>query len=170
MTAKVSVIIPVHNDAPYLIKCLNSVANQTLEDIEIICVNDGSTDNSLDILNEYASKDSRFKIINQENAGAAVARNKGIEIATGDYLSILDADDFFENNMLEYMYYTAKTEQSDVVICGFYLYDNRSREDIQIEYPHIRETLISPFRTEEEKDNLFLSSLETAGTKLWKAV
>ena len=169
MTAKVSVIIPVHNDAPYLIKCLNSVANQTLEDIEIICVNDGSTDNSLDILNEYASKDSRFKIINQENAGAAVARNKGIEIATGDYLSILDADDFFENNMLEYMYYTAKTEQSDVVICGFYLYDNRSREDIQIEYPHIPETLISPFRTEEVKDNLFLISLETAWTKLWKA-
>ena len=83
---KVSVIIPVYNVEKYLRECLDSVINQTLSDIEIICINDGSTDNSLEILKEYAENDSRIKIITQENQGQGVARNNAIEAAQGEYL------------------------------------------------------------------------------------
>ena len=84
---KVSVIIPVYNVEPYLKQCMDSVVGQTLKDIEIICVDDGSTDNSLDILREYAAEDSRIQIIEQKNAGAGAARNNGMRYATGKYLS-----------------------------------------------------------------------------------
>ena len=94
--AKVSVIIPVYNVEPYLKQCMDSVVGQTLKDIEIICVDDGSTDGSLDILKEYATEDSRIQIIEQKNAGAGAARNNGMRHATGKYLSFLDSDDFFE--------------------------------------------------------------------------
>ena len=96
---KVSVIIPVYNVEPYLKQCMDSVVGQTLKDIEIICVDDGSTDNSLDILREYAAEDSRIQIIEQKNAGAGAARNNGMRYATGKYLSFLDSDDFFERNI-----------------------------------------------------------------------
>ena len=93
---KVSVIIPVYNVEPYLKQCMDSVVGQTLKDIEIICVDDGSTDGSLDILREYAAEDNRIQIIEQKNAGAGAARNNGMRHATGKYLSFLDSDDFFE--------------------------------------------------------------------------
>ena len=98
-TPKVSVIIPVYNVEQYLRECLNSVIKQTLKEIEIICVDDGSTDNSLDILKEYAEKDHRITIITQKNLHAGVARNAGLSIAKGEYLSFLDSDDFFELNL-----------------------------------------------------------------------
>lgn len=98
---KISVIIPVYNVEQYLRECLDSVVNQTLKDIEIICVNDGSTDNSLQILEEYAQKDNRIKIINKENRGLASARNKGLEYATGDLIYFLDSDDYIESDLLE---------------------------------------------------------------------
>ena len=119
----VSVIIPVYNAEAYLEECLDSVVNQTLKNIEIICVNDGSTDNSLDILKEYQEKDDRVIIINQENQGAGVARNQGIKVAKGNYLSILDADDFFELNMLELMCMNALKFDADVTICRADGYD-----------------------------------------------
>ena len=114
---KVSVIIPVYNSEKYLSECLDSVVNQTLKDIEIICVNDGSKDSSLRILEEYASKDNRVKIINQENKGAGLARNSGLEIAQGEYLSLLDSDDIFEHDMLEILYKKAKEKDTDILIC-----------------------------------------------------
>ena len=98
---KVSVVIPVYNAAPYIHQCLDSILNQTLREIEVICVNDGSKDNSLSILREYEAKDSRMRIISQQNAGVAHARNTGIYHAKGKYLSVLDADDFFDLTMLE---------------------------------------------------------------------
>lgn len=109
---KLSVIIPVYNDQKYLNQCLDSVINQTLKDIEIICVDDGSTDDSLKILQEYQAKDSRVKVISQENGGAGKARNTGLAIAGGKYLSFLDSDDFFEPTMLEESY--NKLEESGV--------------------------------------------------------
>jgi len=121
---EVSVIIPVYNAENYLEDCLDSVVNQTLKDIEIICVNDGSTDNSLNILKEYQRKDDRIKIINQENHGAGVARNQGLKVAKGKYLSILDADDFFELNMLELMHKKALKTGADITICRVSGYDN----------------------------------------------
>ena len=93
MMPKVSVIIPVYNVEKYLKQCLDSVVNQTLKDIEIICVNDGSTDNSLEILEEYAQKDNRIIIISQENQGQSVARNIALEKATGEYVGFVDSDD-----------------------------------------------------------------------------
>jgi len=113
----VSVVMPVHNGEGYLRQCLDSVCAQTLRDIEIICVDDGSTDGSLSLLDEYAAKDSRIKVIAQPNSGAAVARNKGIAIASGEYLSILDSDDRFEPRMLEKMVERARKTDAQIVIC-----------------------------------------------------
>ena len=111
---KVSVIIPVYNVEPYLKQCMDSVVGQTLKDIEIICVDDGSTDGSLDILREYAAEDNRIQIIEQKNAGAGAARNNGMRHATGKYLSFLDSDDFFEPRMLEKAYDLAEKDQADL--------------------------------------------------------
>jgi len=116
---KVSVIIPIYNTEPYLRECLESAVNQTLRDIEIICVNDGSTDGSPAILNEYADKDRRIKIINQENKGAGAARNAGLQTAVGEYLSFLDSDDYFMNSMLEKAYKKAKKNDADIVAFKF---------------------------------------------------
>ena len=93
MSVKVSVILPVYNVSEYLRQCMDSIVGQTLKDIEIICVDDGSTDDSLEILKEYEAKDKRVKVIEQKNAGAGAARNNGLAIATGEYLSFLDSDD-----------------------------------------------------------------------------
>ena len=90
---KISVIIPIYNVEKYLRQCLDSVVNQTIKDIEIICINDGSTDNSQAILNEYAKKDERFVVINQVNQGLSVARNNGLNSATGKYVAFIDSDD-----------------------------------------------------------------------------
>ncbi len=114
---KVSVIIPIYNVEKYLRECLDSVVNQTLKDIEIICVNDGSTDNSLEILKEYKQKDKRIKLISQKNYGAGVARNTGLNIANGEYLAFIDGDDFYENDFCRQMYDKAVDTNSDVVIC-----------------------------------------------------
>lgn len=133
---KVSVIIPVYNVEKYLRQCLDSVVNQTLKDIEIICVNDDSPDNSLEILNEYAAKDSRIKVFSKENEGlgAASARNLGLDNATGEYLSILDSDDFFDLEMLEKSYNKAKATNADVVVFGAYRYDENTEQISVIEY------------------------------------
>ena len=116
-TPKVSVIIPVYNVEKYLRQCLDSVMGQTLKEIEIICVDDGSTDNSLEILKEYAARDNRITVLSQQNLHAGVARNAGLAVARGEYLSFLDSDDFFELNMLEEMYKSCKETDSDVAIC-----------------------------------------------------
>lgn len=122
MTPKVSVIIPVYNVEKYLRKCLDSIIAQTLEDIEIICVNDGSTDSSLEILLDYAKHDRRIKIISQENAGLGAARNTGIQAATGTYLGFVDSDDFVDKTLYEKAYNKAEKNQADVVIFNIYLY------------------------------------------------
>nr|MCR4662874.1 glycosyltransferase [Endomicrobiaceae bacterium] len=101
---KVSVIVPVYNVEQYLRQCLDSIINQTFKDFECICVNDGSTDNSLTILQEYSKKDNRIKIINQKNSGSSVSRNNGIKQALGQYVSFVDADDWITDNYLEILY------------------------------------------------------------------
>lgn len=112
---KVSVIIPVYNTEKYLEKCLESVCNQTLSDIEIICINDCSTDNSREILNKYAADDERIKIINfPENRGAAAARNAGIDAATGEYIGFVDSDDYPDLDFYEKLYNRAKETGADV--------------------------------------------------------
>lgn len=103
MKALISVIVPVYNTAPYLRRCLDSLCNQTYLNLEIICINDGSTDNSLDILNEYAEKDSRFIIINTKNSGLAAARNVGLELVNGTWITGVDSDDYIDIDTCEYI-------------------------------------------------------------------
>lgn len=113
---KFSIIIPVYNVEKYLSKCLDSVIGQTYKNIEIICINDGSTDNSLEILKTYAQKDKRIKIINQTNQGVSIARNNGIDNATGDYILFVDSDDWIELNTCEILNAELGNKFQDLII------------------------------------------------------
>ena len=112
---KVSIVVPVCNVEQYLRECLDSCINQTLREVEIICVNDGSTDGSLDILKEYAAADDRVKVIDKDNAGYGHAMNIGMDMATGEYIGIVESDDFAELNMYEELYAIAKEQELDLV-------------------------------------------------------
>lgn len=116
---KVSLIIPVYNVERYLYRCLYYAVNQTLKNIEIIIINDGSTDLSLNIINEFLAKDKRITLINQENQGLSAARNAGILCANGEYIAFLDSDDSMEITYLEKMYNFAKATDSDIVMCNY---------------------------------------------------
>ena len=118
--AKVSVIIPVYNTEKYLAECLDSIINQTLEDIEIVCINDGSSDNSLNILKKYANKDNRIVIIDKENAGVSAARNDAIEKANGEYIMFIDSDDYFLPEACE-IAYNSVMKDYDIGVFGHYL-------------------------------------------------
>ena len=131
---KVSVILPVYNVDQYLKECLDSIVNQTLKDIEIICINDGSTDSSLAILNEYAKKDNRFIVLSQENQGQGVARNNGVGIAKGKYIQFIDPDDWIELNMLETLYNFAEDHNSQVVKFNYTEYNDYSGKYKQQEF------------------------------------
>lgn len=124
MAPKVSVIIPVYNVEQYLRECLDSVVNQTFRDIEIICIDDGSTDSSGTILDEYASKDSRFVTLRQANAGQAAARNKALDIARGEYVLFVDSDDRIDLDLIEKTYSVAVSSGSELVM--FYMFSTDS--------------------------------------------
>lgn len=117
--AKVSVIVPVYNVEKYLKRCLDSLINQTLSDIDIICINDGSKDSSLQILEQYAQKDSRIVIYNQENSGLSVARNTGLEHASGEYIGFVDSDDWVDLDFYEKLYNSAKNNNADIAVADF---------------------------------------------------
>lgn len=117
--SKVSIIIPVYNVEKYLQKCLDSVQAQTFTDFEAICVNDGSTDGSAEILQRYAFQDQRFKIITTVNGGLSSARNTGLKHAEGEYIYFMDSDDFIHNRLLETALSFAEGFQADMVSFGF---------------------------------------------------
>ena len=123
---KVSVIVPVFNVGDYLSTSLDSILNQSLEDIEIICINDGSTDDSLKILENYAKKDNRIKIISKENEGQGTARNVGLDNACGEFISFVDADDFIKKDMLEKLYNKSVNGNLDLVMCKVSSFDNET--------------------------------------------
>jgi len=161
---KVSIIIPVYNMEQYLRQCLDSIVSQTLEDIEVICIDDCSTDSSLSILREYAQKDSRFVVVKQEfNQGQGAARNKGIELAKGEYLGFVDPDDWLDTSMYEKMYNQAVSLSSDVVMCEFKRYTEEVNEyseslflrnvdaEFKLEYPH--------FTTGQNLDRSLINSI-----------
>lgn len=117
---KVSIVVPCYNVSTYLPECLDSVIAQTLEDIEIICVDDGSTDNTLEILNDYAKRDARVKVITKPNAGYGNSMNMGMDAATGEYIGIVESDDWVEKTMFADLYETAKKFDADVVKSDYY--------------------------------------------------
>ena len=126
--AEISVIIPVYNVEKYLERCLDSIINQTFEEIEIICVNDGSTDNSRKILEKYKKQDSRVVIIDKKNGGLSSARNVGMKVATGKFISFIDSDDWVNLTFLEKLYKNITTLNTDISICGVHLYDELKQE------------------------------------------
>lgn len=119
---KVSIIVPVYNVERYLQECLESIVSQTLQDIEIICVNDGSTDKSLSILNEYASKDKRIIVVNKANSGYGNTMNMGLNTASGEYVGIIESDDFADKNMFQDLYNLAKEFDADISKGDWYNY------------------------------------------------
>lgn len=121
---KLSIIVPVYNVEKYLPKCLESLIKQTLKDIEIICVNDGSMDNSLAILKEFASKDSRIRIIDNQHQGVAKTRNTGIEQSTGEYIGFVDSDDYIDIDFFEKLYNSATKSNSDIAIASILKHKN----------------------------------------------
>lgn len=132
---KVSVIVPVYNVEQYLRKCLDSLVNQTLQDIEIIVVDDGSTDSSSDIIKEYAEKYKNIKCYKKENGGLSDARNYGMQYAQGKYIAFLDSDDYADINLYKEMYEKALKEDADIVECNFYWsYPKKSKKDIGEKY------------------------------------
>ena len=130
----VSVIIPVYNTEQYLEECLNSIVNQTLRNIEIICIDDGSTDNSLEILKKYEKTDSRFKIVSQKNSGQGSARNKGMSLASGKYIYFMDSDDFIELNTLKDTFEIAEKNNLDLVMFQLINYDEDTGELFKNDY------------------------------------
>lgn len=117
----ISIIIPVYNAEDYMERCINSVIDQTYQDIEIILIDDGSNDRSGKICDKYQMIDNRVKVIHKENQGVSAARNTGIDIATGDFIGFVDADDYIEKDMYEYLYKIINQNNADIAICN---YDN----------------------------------------------
>jgi len=156
---KVSVIIPVYNREKYLKQCLDSVINQTLQNIEIICINDGSTDKSLEILNEYRKKDGRIKIIDQKNQGAGLARNNGLKIAKGEYIGFVDSDDWIDLNFYETLFTEAKKYGADLARTLYvYEFQKHSKED------NINKTIL------EKKSKGELLNVNEHSVVIWNAI
>ena len=114
----ISIIIPIYNVEKYLRQALDSLVNQVFTDFEVICVDDGSKDNSSNIIDEYRLKDSRFYKVSQKNSGAGIARNNGLKQAKGKYVLFLDADDYFEKDLLKVLYEQAELNNADISVCS----------------------------------------------------
>lgn len=143
---KVSVIVPVYNTEDYLGKCLDSLVGQTLKDIEIIVVNDGSTDGSQNIIEQYAARfPEKIRMYYKENEGQAIARNWAIQLARGEYIGFLDSDDYADKRMYEKLYRTAVKENADLVICDYYLQSENAKKTVTLKtIEETKELLIDP--------------------------
>jgi glycosyltransferase involved in cell wall biosynthesis len=168
MSIKVSVIIPVYNAEKYLEKCIESLVNQTLQECELIFVNDGSSDGSKKIIEKYKELYNGIILINQENQGVSMARNNGLNIAQGEYIGFVDADDFIESDMYEVLYLAAKKDNSDVLISNI----ESEIEGIKVitKYPFKSEVLLNKYYIEQYILPYFIKTdnLNTAVNKLYK--
>ena len=165
----VSIIIPVYNDAEFLHESLDSAINQTLKNIEIICVNDASTDNSLEILNEYASKDKRVRVINRsENGSALMARKDGVMAAEGDFIMFLDGDDALVPNACETAYNLIIEHDVDILVFSFVIHEytkDGSYSNTRLYNPPCEEILCS---REEIQDCYFIKN--KVSSNLWSKI
>ncbi|MDE6384850.1 MAG: glycosyltransferase [Eubacterium sp.] len=156
---KVSIIVPTYNVEQYLVECMESITNQTLEDIEVICINDGSTDGSLSILQSYADKDKRIIIVDKENGGYGIGMNIGLEMATGEYIGIVEPDDFVPVNMFGNLYDIAKGNNLDFVKADFYRFERATNGDMFLTYNHLSK--------KEEDYNVVFNPSETPEAIRW---
>ena len=159
--AKVSVIVPFHNVEKYISKCLTSLIYQSLDDIEIICINDASTDDSKNIVQHYIENDKRIILLNVENmSGQSYARNLGLEVASGEYIGFVDADDWVELDMFEKMYNKAKSADSDITMCQAQLYDDKEQTFYTNDYYSLKslekygDNVFNPYETKDEILNI----------------
>lgn len=135
MNEKISVIIPVYNTEAYLSRCLDSVLNNTYRNLEVICINDGSKDNSLAILREYERRDDRVVVIDQKNGGVSKARNAGLDIATGEFIAFVDSDDWVHSQYFELLLIVALQTGADITVCGEIQTEKECLEESTLEVP-----------------------------------
>ncbi len=167
---KVSVVVPVYNASPFLGQCLDSILEQTLQEIEIICVDDGSTDDSPNILKEYSDRDGRITLVRQQNLYAGAARNRGMRMASGKFIIFWDADDFFEPDCLKEMYNKAEKTEADIVICECIAYDNEEQQDVDC-YMSINDHYLpnkNIFSREDMPDDIFQTFTGCLWDKLFR--
>lgn len=169
MSLKVSIVVPVYNVENFLPDCLDSLVSQTLKEIEIICINDGSTDNSPKILEEYAKKDPRIQVIHQENSGVSYTRNKGLEHVRGEYTGFVDSDDWVDLDFFEKLYKTAQKHDADIAVATIVRkYQNsKTRKKVLITEEKIYDLAASKFKITEtpRKSYVFNKIYKTAKLK-----
>ena len=158
----ISIIVPVYNTSKYLEKCLYSLMNQTIKNIEIIVVNDGSTDNSLEIINKIAKEDERIKVYNKKNGGVSSARNYGIEKSTGKYIGFVDSDDYVREDMYEILKKNLEDNSVDMSICRWYLVENEIKRECNFKTENIvlnSEDAINVLLSHSSFDNFVVTKL-----------
>lgn len=165
MKPKVSIIVPIYNVQQYMKKGIDSVLEQTLKEIEVILVNDGSTDESGKIAEMYAKIDERVKVIHQSNKGLPGARNAGLKIASGEYIGFVDPDDWIEDDMIEQMYISATKNNSDIVVCNF-IEENIRENHYEVYDNHIGNTTLK----EDEIKTKFIKFIDDKKFFLWPSV
>lgn len=158
---KVSILVPIYNASEYLHQAIDSLVNQTLRDIEIICINDGSSDDSLKIIQEYARKDSRIVILNKSNTGYGDSMNQGLKLARGEYIGILEPDDYLELNAFEKLYQLASWHHADIVKANYFLLENNQDRPNRVIHPKDTGKIIYP------RQNHFIFHLPPA---IWSAI
>ena len=167
---KVSVVVPIYNAADYLRPAMDSILDQTLSELELICVDDGSTDRSLEILKEYQERDERVRIVTETNAGPALARNNGMRRARGEYVLFFDADDFLEPTFLEALYAIAKRDDLDIAISKYDIYNSRmARFEKVTDADHSE--IFSPGKVtskSEHPDHILASTVGSAWNKIFR--
>lgn len=170
LSPKLSVVLTVYNMEDCLTSCLDDIVEQEFTDFELICIDDGSTDNSLEILKSYADKDSRLRLITQKNKGAAQSRNLGLDEACGTYVMLLDSDDLFEPNFFGSMMDKAETTHSDIVTCRTCEYDHQSKKTIPAEWIVKKQYLptFEPFSALDTKGCIFTALMGWPWDKLYR--
>lgn len=153
----VSVIIPVYNTEKYINECINSITAQSLPHIEIICIDDGSTDHSLQILQKISQQDGRVKVLSQDNMGQSAARNRGLELAHGKYIYFMDSDDRLKSNALEFLVNEAEKNRLDILYFdGTVFFDN---DELKKKYLYMQENYVRPFEYSQTYSGIKLLSL-----------
>ncbi|WP_194191077.1 glycosyltransferase [Clostridium chrysemydis] len=161
MGKAVSIIVPIYNGEKYIGRCIDSIIGQSIEDIEIILIDDGSSDNTKDIISKYAKLDNRIKVVYKENTGPSNSRNIGINMSRGEYIGFVDADDFIDKNMYLRLYNRAKKSDSDITICNYkevfleedreFKIDHKLGNDIIFDKEEIEKNIISTFSNNENR-------------------
>ena len=161
---KVSIIVPIYNTEKYLKACLDSIINQTYQNLEIILIDDGSTDNSGKIIDDYAKKDKRIKAIHQKNAGQSAARNRGLKEASGEYISFIDSDDKVDRNFIKYLIAPYQESDTSITVCGrhYEMLHQKYRKTVFVSY-------IRP-RKKHESKKAYILYLLTIDGRMYSAI